>query len=161
MGIAPDGAPNLVEQGEIIYNDYVFSNRLTPDKKDLKKAGLPENYKNSSFAYIAEDMAKESEERPNDPISKRGLEDSMMKLAMIQEAQRARKGKKGTQQMMAFGGRKYDDNFDNPYNDPFFNSVPNSNFSVSPLPVSARHNGNLPAPACTWSHTRCRPHTRA
>lgn len=107
MGIASDGAPNLVEQGEIIYNDYVFSNRLTPDKKDLKKAGLPENYKNSSFAYIAEDMAKESEERPNDPISKRGLEDSMMKLAMIQEAQRARKGKKGTQQMMAFGGRKF------------------------------------------------------
>ena len=109
MGIAPDGAPNLVEQGEIIYNDYVFSNRLTPDKKDLKKAGLPENYKNSSFAYIAEDMAKESEERPNDPISKRGLEDSMMKLAVVQEAQRAKKGKKGTQQLMAYGGRKYAD----------------------------------------------------
>lgn len=114
MGIAPDGAPNLVEQGEVIYNDYVFSNRLTPDKKDLKKAGLPENYKNSSFAYIAEDMAKESEERPNDPISRRGLEASLGKLAAVQEMQRQRKGKKGTQQMMAFGGRKYAGTYDNP-----------------------------------------------
>jgi len=30
MGIAPDGKPNLVEEGEVIYNDYVFSNRLKP-----------------------------------------------------------------------------------------------------------------------------------
>ena len=27
MGVAPDGKPNLVEEGEVIYNDYVFSNR--------------------------------------------------------------------------------------------------------------------------------------
>lgn len=108
MGIAPDNQPNLVEQGEVIFNDYVFSNRLHPSEKELEKANLPKRYKGHTFALIAEDMGKESSERPNDPISKRGLEDSMMKLAMIQEAQRARKGKKGTQQMMAFGGRKYD-----------------------------------------------------
>ena len=129
MGIAPDNQPNLVEQGEVIYNDYVFSNRLNPDKKDLKKAGLPENYKNSSFAYIAEDMAKESEERPNDPISKRGLEDSLGKLAAVQEMQRQRKGKKGTQQMMSYGGRKYAGIYDNP---PIDFSIPTgpSNFST-------------------------------
>lgn len=107
MGIAPDNQPNLVEQGEVIFNDYVFSNRLHPTEKELKDANLPKRYKDSTFAYIAEDMGKESSERPNDPISKRGLEDSMMKLAMIQETQRARKGKKGTQQMIAFGGRKF------------------------------------------------------
>ena len=27
MGVAPDGKPNLAEEGEVIYNDYVFSNR--------------------------------------------------------------------------------------------------------------------------------------
>ena len=114
MGIAPDGQPNLVEQGEVIFNDYVFSNRLHPSEKELEKANLPKRYKGHTFALIAEDMGKESSERPNDPISKRGLEDSMMKLAMVQEAQRARKGKKGTQQMMAFGGRKYAGDGDNP-----------------------------------------------
>lgn len=107
IGIAPDGQPNLVEEGEVIFNDYVFSNRLHPTKKELLLVHLPQKYQNSTFAYIAEDMGKESSERPNDPISKRGLEDSMMKLAMIQELQRNRKGKKGTQQMMALGGRKY------------------------------------------------------
>lgn len=107
MGIAPDGQPNLVEEGEVIFNDYVFSNRLHPTKKDLLLVHLPQKYQNSTFAYIAEDMGKESSERPNDPISKRGLEDSMMRLAMIQELQRNRKGKKGTQQIMALGGRKY------------------------------------------------------
>ena len=124
MGIAPDGQPNLVEQGEVIFNDYVFSNRLHPSEKELEKANLPKRYKGHTFALIAEDMGKESSERPNDPISKRGLEDSMMKLAMVQEAQRVRKGKKGTQQMMAFGGRKYAGNsdLDNPYNDPYIGS---------------------------------------
>ena len=124
MGVDTQGIPNLVEEGEVIFNDYVFSNRLHPSEKELEKANLPKRYKGHTFALIAEDMGKESSERPNDPISKRGLEDSMMKLAMVQEAQRARKGKKGTQQLMAYGGRKYagNSNLDNPYNDPYIGS---------------------------------------
>lgn len=108
MGVAPDGQPNLVEEGEVLYNDYVFSNRLHPTDKELKESNLPKKYKGHTFALIAEDMSKESAERPNDPISKRGLEASLGKLASIQEEQRMKKGKTGTQQMMAFGGRKYD-----------------------------------------------------
>lgn len=125
MGKDNENIPNLVEEGEVIFNDYVFSNRLHPSERELEKASLPKRYKGHTFALIAEDMGKESSERPNDPISKRGLEDSMMKLAMVQEAQRTRKGKKGTQQMMAFGGRKYagDSNFENPYDDPFIGSL--------------------------------------
>lgn len=107
MGIAPDGAPNLVEEGEVIYNDYVFSNRLHLTEKDINKAKLSKKYKGYTFALAAEDLSKESAERPNDPISKKGLEDSLGKLAMIQEEQRMKKGKKGTQRMMAEGGRKY------------------------------------------------------
>ena len=107
MGISPDGQPNLVEEGEVIFNDYVFSNRLHPSDKQLKESRLPNKYKGYTFALIAEDMSKESSERPNDPISQRGLQDSLGKLALLQEQQRMKKGKKGTQQMMAFGGRKY------------------------------------------------------
>lgn len=107
MGVAPDGQPNLVEEGEVLYNDYVFSNRLHPTDKELKESNLPKKYKGYTFALIAEDMSKESAERPNDPISKRGLEASLGKLASLQEEQRMKKGKAGTQQMMAFGGRKF------------------------------------------------------
>ena len=107
MGVAPDGKPNLVEEGEVLYNDYVFSNRLHPTDKELKESNLPKKYKGHTFALIAEDMSKESAERPNDPISKRGLEASLGKLASLQEEQRMKKGKIGTQQMMACGGRKF------------------------------------------------------
>ena len=107
MGVAPDGKPNLVEDGEVLSNDYVFSNRLHPTDKELKESNLTKKYTGHTFALIAEDMSKESAERPNDPISKRGLEASLGKLASLQEEQRMKKGKIGTQQMMACGGRKF------------------------------------------------------
>lgn len=107
MGVAPDGKPNLVEEGEVLYNDYVFSNRLYPTDKELEEYHLPKKYKRHTIAFIVKDMSKESAERPNDPISKRGLEASLGKLALLQEEQRMKKGKIGTQQMMACGGRKF------------------------------------------------------
>lgn len=85
MGIAADGLPNFVEEGEVVYNDYVFSNRLSPTKKQLKNNAFPEKYENKSFAEIARLLASESSERPNDPISKAGLEVSMNKLEYLQE----------------------------------------------------------------------------
>ena len=123
MGMAPDNQPNLVEQGEVIYKDYVFSNRLAPTKDELKLVNLPEKYNDWSFARIAEDMNRESSERPNDSISKRGLEDSLGKLMMIQEKQRMEKGKKGTQQMMAYGGHKYYGLSDFPYYNPDYDTT--------------------------------------
>ena len=91
MGIAPDGIPNLVEQDEVKFNDYIFSNRLSATAELLKTYNLPTNYANHSFAYIAKKLSKESSERPNDPISKRGLIDTMMKLQQAQEQLRAEK----------------------------------------------------------------------
>ena len=108
MGIAEDGVPNLVEEGEVIYNDYVYSNRLYPKEKDLMMIGLPKKYKDSTYAYIAEDIGKESEERPNDPISRRGLEDSLGKLAVLQEIERQKRNLEGENKLMATGGRKFD-----------------------------------------------------
>lgn len=89
MGINPDGEPNLVEEGEVVYNDYVFSNRLKVPKKAKKDFKL----KGETFADAAKALQKESEERPNDPISKRGLEASMGRLVGIQEEMRNKRNK--------------------------------------------------------------------
>lgn len=90
MGTAPDGEPNLVEEGEVIYNDYVFSNRIKVPKAVRNKYKL-RGTKDMTFALAAKKVQKESEERPNDPISKRGLKDIMGKLMMEQEMIRQRK----------------------------------------------------------------------
>ena len=84
MGAAPDGEPNLVEEGEVIFNDYVFSNRIKVPKAVRNKYKL-RGQKDMTFADAAKKAQKESEERPNDSISKRGLEDIMGKLMMEQE----------------------------------------------------------------------------
>ena len=92
MGVDQEGVSNLVEEGEVIFNDYVFSNRLKVPKEVKKKYKIRGN-KSLTFADAALQMAKESEERPNDPISQAGLDDSMTKLMMSQEQIRERKGK--------------------------------------------------------------------
>lgn len=84
MGIDNQGKPNLVEEGEVIWNNYVFSNRI-PIPDELAKA-LKIQGKNMTFADAAKKAQKESEERPNDPISKRGLQASMARLQAAQEA---------------------------------------------------------------------------
>ena len=94
MGIAPDGIPNLVEQDEVKFNNYIFSNRLNATADLLKTYNLPTIYANHSFAYIAKKLSKESSERPNDPISKRGLTDTMMKLQQAQEQLRMKEQNK-------------------------------------------------------------------
>lgn len=81
----PEGVPNIVEEGEVIFNDYVFSNRFGPTKDLLEKYKLPKEYEKYTFARLAEMMGRESKERPNDPISKRGLESSMDTLQSMQE----------------------------------------------------------------------------
>lgn len=84
MGVDEEGTPNLVEEGEVIWNDYVFSNRLKVPKKVRKKYKLGGN-KKLTFADAALKLSKESEERPNDPISQRGLDSSMNMLMQEQE----------------------------------------------------------------------------
>ena len=109
MGIAPDGTPNLVEEGEVIFNDYVFSKRLKVPKAVREKYKL-RGTKDLTFADAAKKAQKESEERPNDPISKRGLEAAMKGLMYEQEQIRQkREERKAKQAMFAYGGfaRKY------------------------------------------------------
>ena len=105
MGMDAEGIPNLVEQGEVIFNDYVFSNRLFADGGLLESFNLPKSYDGHSFAAIAEKLGDESKERPNDPISKRGLLSSMSRLQQAQETvrQQTQEGQEGVQ--YAHGGK--------------------------------------------------------
>jgi len=88
MGVDPQGVPNLVEEGEAIYNDYVFSNRLAPTERQLEQIGLPVKYAGKPFSKIVRNISGESEQRPLDSISKATLEDTLMKLTTLQEEQR-------------------------------------------------------------------------
>ena len=94
MGIAPDGIPNLVEQGEVKFNNYIFSNRLFATGGLLTAHNLPATYADHSFADIAERLSRESSERPNDPISKRGLISAMTRLQQAQEQLRMKEQNK-------------------------------------------------------------------
>lgn len=100
MGVDEQGIPNLVEEGEVIFNNYVFSNRMKAPK-NLKKRY---KFKGKTFADVAKSIQKESEERPNDPISKAGLDVNMARLAMSQEEVRNSKMKKRTSNKYAGGG---------------------------------------------------------
>lgn len=105
MGVDAEGTPNLVEEGEAIFNDYVFSNRMLADGGLLESFNLPKSYDGYSFAAIAEKLGEESKERPNDPISKRGLLSSMSRLQQAQETirQQNQAGQEGVQ--YAHGGK--------------------------------------------------------
>lgn len=104
MGMDAQGIPNLVEEGEVIFNDYVFSDRMNVPNSMRSSLGLSKG-KNLTFAKAAKKLSKEAEERPNDPISRRGLFDSMSKLQQVQESlrQQDQEGNSGVQ--YAHGGR--------------------------------------------------------
>lgn len=83
MGVDNQGTPNLVEEGEVIWNDYVFSKRLKVPK-EVQRA-LKVYGKDLTFADAAKKLTKEFEETPNDPISKAGLDAALSRLAQAQE----------------------------------------------------------------------------
>ena len=118
VGVDSEGIPNLVEEGETIFNNYVFSDRMKVPAFMNKELGLSGN-KSISFAEASKKLAKESEQRPNDPLSIAGLEASLSKLADVQEAERAKKGGREYMGLMGYcsGGKmhKFDKGGVKPY----------------------------------------------
>lgn len=112
MGVDQQGTPNLVEEGEVVFNDYVFSNRIKVPKELKKKYKIHGN----TFAEAAKELSKESEERPNDPISKRGLNSFMNILADSQEELRIHKSMRESNKYKK-GGRlfAYAGSLESPY----------------------------------------------
>lgn len=100
LGVDPQGTPNLVEEGETVYNDYVFSNRLKVPKQRLKKGQkkltqeerILHKYEGKTYAEAAKKAEKDSgaDERPNDNIARRGFETTLEILAQSQEQERAK-----------------------------------------------------------------------
>lgn len=98
-----EGNPNLVEEGEVIWNDYVFSNRLKVPKSIQKKYKLGK--REMTFANAVDKLSKESEERPNDPISIRGLESILTNMAIEQETIKSKKNVNNKSNKFPTGGR--------------------------------------------------------
>ena len=90
IGVDNQGTPNLVEEGETVFGDFVFSNRITVPKEVLSSFGI-KTKKKMTYADVSKHLAKESEERPNDQISQRGLERNLGLLSDAQEKQKMQK----------------------------------------------------------------------
>lgn len=105
VGVDPEGIPNLVEEGEVIWNDYVFSDRLKVPKEEKDKMKLHGN-KDMTFADAAKEITKMSEEMPNDSIVKRTMELRLNQLMQEQEMVRQRKNNNKESNQYSFGGYK-------------------------------------------------------
>lgn len=94
-GVDPQGVPNLVEEGETIWDngdeEYVFSKRLKAPKSLVKEFGLGGGKKGLSYSEAARRISEKSGAtlRPNDPISRRTKDDQLAQLEDSQEQKRA------------------------------------------------------------------------
>ncbi len=100
LGTDTQGKPNLVEEGETIFDDYVFSKRIKADAQTKKKFHVGKNA-DISYADLSKKLEKESAERPNDAISQAGLEKQMHDLADEQERQKSEMQTKEAQEVFA------------------------------------------------------------
>lgn len=100
LGTDSQGKPNLVEEGETIFDDYVFSKRIKADAQTKKRFHVGKNA-DISYADLSKKLEKESTERPNDAISQAGLEKQMHDLADEQERQKSEMQTKEAQEVFA------------------------------------------------------------
>ncbi len=100
LGTDAQGKPNLVEEGETIFDDYVFSKRIKTDAQTKKRFHVGKNA-DISYADLSKKLEKESAERPNDAISQAGLEKQMHDLADEQERQKSEMQTKEAQEIFA------------------------------------------------------------
>lgn len=96
-GMDSNGLPNLVEEGERIWDDYVFSDRLKMPKGLINKYKLG-GRKNKSLTF-AEGVDKISDKlgtelRPNDPITKRTKDAILGEFEEAQEEKRIQQEKR-------------------------------------------------------------------
>ncbi len=87
LGVDSQGKPNLVEEGETVFDDYVFSKRIKVDERTKKKFHIGKNA-DLSYADLSKKLETESAERPNDPLSQAALKKMMHSLAEEQERQK-------------------------------------------------------------------------
>ena len=155
MGADSEGTPNLVEQGEVIFNDYVYSNRLQVPKAVRKKYKLRDNM---TFADAVKYLTKSYEERPNDSISRDTSMEVLADLANVQEAERANKEYNSYKNKSAYGGKinRFDDGGDTKETDFNWN-----NLGETPLWNNLLEHPNQSSPTIfnnTWMPTAINPY---
>lgn len=101
VGVDANGIPNVLEEGEPVYDDYVYSDNITADKDILEKYNIPVKFAGKLYSKIADAYVDEAEERPNDPISNNGLNAMLVRLADAQEEQKARAQQKELEDELA------------------------------------------------------------
>ena len=155
MGADSEGTPNLVEQGEVIFNDYVYSNRLQVPKAVRKKYKLRDNM---TFADAVKYLTKSYEERPNDSISRDTSMEVLADLANVQEAERANESIRINKNKSAYGGKinRFDDGGDTKETDFNWN-----NLGETPLWNNLLEKPNPSSPTIlnnTWMPTAINPY---
>lgn len=88
LGTDEQGIPNMLEENEPVYNDYVYSDNIKADVEFLKKHNIPEKYAGKLFSEIADKFVDEAAERPMDPVSNNGLNAMLVRLAEAQDEQK-------------------------------------------------------------------------
>lgn len=81
------GNPNLLEEGEVLWNDYVFSDRLVIPEEVKAQYGI-KGKGDLSFAKAVNKIKRSAEERPNDPLTKKYVDEILNGLMVAQESVR-------------------------------------------------------------------------
>lgn len=88
LGVDGQGIPNMLEENEPVYDDFVYSDNIRADAEMLRKHHIPEKFSGKLFSEIADSFVDEAAERPNDPVSNNGLNAMLVRLADAQEEQK-------------------------------------------------------------------------
>ena len=101
IGMDPQGVPNMLEEGEPVYNDFVYSDNIEADEEFLLKHNLPKKYAGWFYSRIADDLFEEYSQNPIDPISKNGADVMLSRLAEAQEEQKQVAEQREMEQMLS------------------------------------------------------------
>lgn len=88
QGIGENGKPNLVEEGEVKWNDFIFSKRIKPQDDILKQYNSFFKGGVASYADAATKILDMHKERENNPFDIATLNVQMRRLADAQEYQK-------------------------------------------------------------------------
>lgn len=101
LGVDGQGVPNLLEENEPVYNDFVYSDNIKADPKILEQFNIPKKYAGKLYSVIADDYVDEAALNPNDPISNNGLNAMLVRLADAQEAQKQMEEQRALEEELA------------------------------------------------------------
>lgn len=88
LGTDQQGIPNMVEEDEVIYDDYVYSDNIRATEEMLAKNNLPTKYAGKLYSEIADILVDDPSIIPNDYVSNNGLNKMLLRLAQAQEEQK-------------------------------------------------------------------------